>query len=73
MIIVGLLGGLIGLCGMELYYVPPSAWATLGILLVSGLVMALLNLYFQVQSGRLGDKTLDRVPGPPWVYYSCLA
>eukprot|EP00088_Acartia_fossae_P020480 TRINITY_DN22064_c0_g1_i2.p1 TRINITY_DN22064_c0_g1~~TRINITY_DN22064_c0_g1_i2.p1 ORF type:complete len:329 (+),score=30.22 TRINITY_DN22064_c0_g1_i2:92-1078(+) len=43
----GLLGGLIGLCCMELYYVPPSAWATLGILLVSGLVLALLNLYFQ--------------------------
>lgn len=43
----GLLSGLIGLCCMELYYVPPTAWATLGVLLVSGLVVALLNLYFQ--------------------------
>merc|ERR1712117_661452 len=43
----GLLAGLAGLCGVELYYVPPSAWLTLGVLLFNGLVFALLTLYFQ--------------------------
>jgi len=43
----GLLSGLIGLCGVELYYIPPTAWVTLGVLLASGLLLALLNLYFQ--------------------------
>ena len=33
---------------MEMYYVPPSAWLTLGVLLSSGLIFALLTLYFQV-------------------------
>lgn len=44
----GLLGGLVGLCCVELYYTPPSAWLTLGVLLATGLVFALLTLYFQV-------------------------
>lgn len=43
----GLLGGLVGLCCLELYYTPPSAWLTLGVLLATGLVFALLTLYFQ--------------------------
>ena len=43
----GLLGGLVGLCCVELYYTPPSAWLTLGVLLSTGLVFALLTLYFQ--------------------------
>eukprot|EP00090_Calanus_glacialis_P045973 TRINITY_DN8805_c0_g1_i2.p1 TRINITY_DN8805_c0_g1~~TRINITY_DN8805_c0_g1_i2.p1 ORF type:complete len:331 (-),score=26.26 TRINITY_DN8805_c0_g1_i2:900-1892(-) len=43
----GLLGGLVGLCVVELYYIPPSAWLTLGVLLSTGLIFALLNLYFQ--------------------------
>jgi len=43
----GLLGGLVGLCCAELYYTPPSAWLTLGVLLSTGLVFALLTLYFQ--------------------------
>jgi len=43
----GLLGGLVGLCVVELYYIPPSAWLTLGVLLATGLLFALLNLYFQ--------------------------
>lgn len=43
----GLLGGLVGLCCVELYYTPPSAWLTLGVLLATGLVFALLTLYFQ--------------------------
>merc|ERR1712012_413914 len=46
----GLLVGLVGLCGVELHYTPPSAWLTLGVLLASGLTLALLNLYFQVIS-----------------------
>ena len=44
----GLLVGLVGLCGVELHYTPPSAWITLGVLLAAGLTLALLNLYFQV-------------------------
>ena len=48
MIYSGLLVGLVGLCGVELHYTPPSAWLTLGVLLASGLTLALLNLYFQV-------------------------
>ena len=44
----GLLVGLVGLCGVELHYTPPSAWLTLGVLLAAGLTLALLNLYFQV-------------------------
>ena len=44
----GLLGGLVGLCCVEIHYTPPSAWLTLGVLLATGLTMALLNLYFQV-------------------------
>lgn len=43
----GLLGGLIGLCFVEIYYVPYSAWLTIGVLLATGLIFALLNLYFQ--------------------------
>lgn len=43
----GLLVGLVGLCGVELHYTPPSAWITLGVLLATGLTLALLNLYFQ--------------------------
>ena len=43
---------------MELYYEPPNAWATLGILLVSGLVLALLNLYFQVNDSHMLIKSL---------------
>ena len=50
MIYSGLLVGLVGLCGVELHYTPPSAWLTLGVLLASGLTLALLNLYFQVIS-----------------------
>ena len=49
-VLPGLLGGLIGLCCIELYYIPPTAWVTLGVLLASGLLMALLNLYFQVMN-----------------------
>ena len=44
----GLLAGLVGLCGVELYYIPPTAWLTLGVMLATGLVFALLTLYFQV-------------------------
>ena len=40
-----MLGGLVGLCCVELYYTPPSAWLTLGVLLATGLTLALLNLY----------------------------
>ncbi|XP_023335637.1 transmembrane protein 198 [Eurytemora carolleeae] len=43
----GLLTGLIGLCCVELYYIPPTAWVTLGVLLGTGLLVALFNLYFQ--------------------------
>lgn len=43
----GLLLGLLGLCGVEIYMIPHSAWITLGALLASGLLFALLNLYFQ--------------------------
>ena len=39
-----------GLCCVELYYTPPSAWLTLGVLLATGLVFALLTLYFQVNT-----------------------
>ena len=46
----GLLAGLVGLCCVELYYVPPTAWLTLGVLLATGLVFALLTLYFQVKT-----------------------
>ena len=46
----GLLVGLVGLCGVELHYTPSSAWLTLGVLLATGLTLALLNLYFQVIS-----------------------
>ena len=46
---VGLLTGLIGLCCVELYYIPPTAWVTLGVLLGTGLLVALFNLYFQVR------------------------
>ena len=49
----GLLVGLVGLCGVELHYTPPSAWITLGVLLAAGLTLALLNLYFQVISAVL--------------------
>ena len=41
-----------GLCAVELHYTPPSAWLTLGVLLATGLTLALLNLYFQVQTNR---------------------
>ena len=46
----GLLAGLVGLCCVELYYVPPTAWLTLGVLLATGLLFALLTLYFQVKT-----------------------
>ena len=39
-----------GLCCVELYYTPPSAWLTLGVLLSTGLLLALLTLYFQVNT-----------------------
>ena len=39
-----------GLCGVELHYTPPSAWLTLGVLLSTGLLLALLSLYFQVNT-----------------------
>ena len=42
-----------GLCCVELYYTPPSAWLTLGVLLATGLVFALLTLYFQVNTSLL--------------------
>ena len=45
-----MLVGLVGLCGVELHYTPSSAWLTLGVLLATGLTLALLNLYFQVIS-----------------------
>ena len=48
-----MLGGLVGLCCVELYYTPPSAWLTLGVLLATGLVFALLTLYFQVSISLL--------------------
>jgi len=51
----GLLVGLVGLCGLELYYIPPSAWFTLGVLLAAGLVFALLTLYFQKSLTILGS------------------
>jgi len=51
----GLLSGLIGLCCVELYYIPPSAWVTLGVLLVTGLLLALFNLYFQKSLTILGS------------------
>jgi len=51
----GLLAGLAGLCCVELYYVPPSAWLTLGVLLFTGLVFALLTLYFQKSLTILGS------------------
>lgn len=51
----GLLGGLVGLCGVELHYTPPSAWLTLGVLLATGLTLALLNLYFQKSLTILGS------------------
>jgi len=43
----GLLIGLVGLCCVEIYYIPPTAWVTLGVLLASGLLVALFNLYFK--------------------------
>lgn len=43
----GLLLGLAALCGVELYYIPQSAWLALAVLLASGLVFSLFNLYFQ--------------------------
>merc|ERR1711884_559822 len=51
----GLLAGLVGLCGVELYYIPPTAWSTLGVLLATGLVFALLTLYFQKSLTILGS------------------
>jgi len=51
----GLLGGLVGLCAVELHYTPPSAWLTLGVLLATGLTLALLNLYFQKSLTVLGS------------------
>jgi len=51
----GLLSGLVGLCCVEMYYVPPSAWLTLGVLLSSGLIFALLTLYFQKSLTILGS------------------
>jgi len=47
--------GLVGLCCVELYYTPPSAWLTLGVLLATGLVFALLTLYFQKSLTILGS------------------
>ena len=52
----GLLAGLVGLCCVELYYVPPTAWLTLGVLLATGLVFALLTLYFQVKTKSGSDQ-----------------
>ena len=57
----GLLVGLVGLCGVELHYTPPSAWLTLGVLLASGLTLALLNLYFQVISLQHGSPCTERL------------
>jgi len=51
----GLLAGLVGLCGVELYYIPPTAWLTLGVMLATGLVFALLTLYFQKSLTILGS------------------
>lgn len=51
----GLLGGLVGLCVVEIHYTPPSAWLTLGVLLAAGLTLALLNLYFQKSLTILGS------------------
>ncbi len=46
----GLLLAIVGLCLGDVWAwaVPPSPWASVGILLLSGLVLALLNLCFQV-------------------------
>ena len=59
----GLLAGLVGLCCVDLYYVPPTAWLTLGVLLATGLVFALLTLYFQV-------KLKIFIPAAPTINYS---
>ena len=53
----GLLLAVVGLCAGDLTGVdwipsPPSAWASVGILILSGLAMALLNLCFQVRGKR---------------------
>lgn len=46
----GLLSGIIGLCVADYFEVQPhSPWISVGILLLSGLTMALLNLGFQVK------------------------
>lgn len=44
----GLLLGLVGICVADPWIQPETPWISVGILLLSGLVMALLNLYFQV-------------------------
>ena len=49
----GLFLGLIGLCAADLsgeeFLRPASPWAAVGVLILAGLVMALLNLGFQVR------------------------
>lgn len=45
----GLLIGILGLCAVEIFshHQPESPWISVGVLLVTGLVMSLANLYFQ--------------------------
>lgn len=51
----GLLIGIIGLCVVEQWYIPPSPWITVGVLLSCGLVMALCNLCLQKSLTILGS------------------
>jgi len=45
----GLLAGIVALCAMEPWNLISSPWVSVGILLSTGLLMALFNLYFQVK------------------------
>eukprot|EP00095_Tigriopus_kingsejongensis_P000679 maker-scaffold340_size202118-snap-gene-1.23 protein:Tk00679 transcript:maker-scaffold340_size202118-snap-gene-1.23-mRNA-1 annotation:"transmembrane protein 198" len=58
----GLLLGLIGLCAADPWLQPDNPWVSLGVLLLSGLSLALVNLGFQVIAAP--PPPFPRIQGP---------
>ncbi len=73
----GLLLAIVGLCAGDFFQwaVPPSPWASVGILLLAGLALALLNLCFQVNDGKFCIKSYCASTGKRWYWqllpYTC--
>lgn len=53
----GLLAGIVALCALVPWNFPSSPWVSVGILLSTGLLFALFNLYFQVIKRKLHFNT----------------